>query len=45
MPVVGIMADVPMPDLSHLTEEERRQIEQVLQRQKHEEEKDKEVIK
>lgn len=38
------MADFPMPDLSNLTEEERRQIEDVINRQKHEEAKDKEVV-
>ncbi|OQV23161.1 Regulating synaptic membrane exocytosis protein 2 [Hypsibius exemplaris] len=38
------MADMPMPDLSNLTEEERRQIEEVINRQKHEEAKDKEVV-
>jgi hypothetical protein len=40
----AIMADFAMPDLSNLTEEERRQIEDVINRQKHEEAKDKEVV-
>ncbi|KAK6960514.1 regulating synaptic membrane exocytosis protein 2, partial [Biomphalaria glabrata] len=34
----------PMPDLSHLTEEERKVIEDVLRRQREEEEKEHEVI-
>lgn len=34
------MADPPMPDLSHLSAEERAIIEQVFQRQKEEEEKE-----
>ncbi|XP_041361301.1 regulating synaptic membrane exocytosis protein 2-like isoform X3 [Gigantopelta aegis] len=35
----------PMPDLSHLTEDERRVIEDVLRRQREEEEKEQEVIR
>ncbi|KAK3798158.1 hypothetical protein RRG08_062757 [Elysia crispata] len=34
----------PMPDLSHLTEDERKVIEDVLRRQREEEEKEHEVI-
>lgn len=34
------MEEPPMPDLSHLSEEERMIIEQVLQRQKAEEDKE-----
>lgn len=35
----------PMPDLSHLTEEERRIIEQVLLRQRLEEEQETEIVR
>ncbi|KAL8572847.1 hypothetical protein ACOMHN_011096 [Nucella lapillus] len=35
----------PMPDLSHLTEDERKVIEDVLRRQREEEEKEQEVIR
>lgn len=35
----------PMPDLSHLTEEERRIIESVMARQKEEEDREKEILK
>ncbi len=35
----------PMPDLSHLTEEERKLIESVLQRQREEEEKEQEILR
>lgn len=35
----------PMPDLSHLTEEERKVIEDVLRRQREEEEKELEIIR
>ncbi|XP_022243249.1 regulating synaptic membrane exocytosis protein 2-like isoform X2 [Limulus polyphemus] len=35
----------PMPDLSHLSEEERKIIENVMQRQKAEEDKEREVLK
>lgn len=35
----------PEPDLSHLTEEERKIIESVLQRQKAEAEKDQHIIR
>ncbi|XP_076307331.1 regulating synaptic membrane exocytosis protein 2-like isoform X2 [Tachypleus tridentatus] len=35
----------PLPDLSHLTEDERKIIENVMQRQKKEEEKDVEILK
>ncbi|XP_076332998.1 regulating synaptic membrane exocytosis protein 2-like isoform X3 [Tachypleus tridentatus] len=35
----------PQPDLSHLTEDERKIIENVLQRQKEEEKKDVEIVK
>ena len=35
----------PMPDLSHLTEEERKIIESVLQRQREEEEKEQEILR
>jgi regulating synaptic membrane exocytosis protein 2 len=34
-----------MPDLSHLTEDERKVIEDVLRRQREEEEKEQEVIR
>lgn len=34
-----------MPDLSHLTEEERRIIESVMARQKEEEDREKEILK
>lgn len=35
----------PMPDLSHLDEAERKQIEEVLRRQHEEEEKEQEMIR
>ncbi len=35
----------PMPDLSHLSEDERKIIEDVLKRQREEEEKEQEVIR
>ena len=35
----------PLPDLSHLTEEERKIIESVIQRQKEEEEKEQEILR
>lgn len=35
----------PMPDLSHLTDEERRIIEQVLLRQRREEEQETEIVR
>ena len=35
----------PMPDLSHLTEEERKIIESVLQRQREEEEREQEILR
>lgn len=35
----------PIPDLSHLTQEERRIIESVMERQKEEEDKEKEILK
>lgn len=35
----------PLPDLSHLTEEERQIIEGVLLRQREEEEKNTEIVK
>ena len=35
----------PMPDLGHLTEEERKIIESVLQRQRAEEEKEQEILR
>ena len=41
--VLKVMAD--MPDLSHLTPEERAIIENVMQRQKQEEESEKELMK
>jgi len=34
-----------MPDLGHLTEEERQVIESVIQRQKEEEEKEQEILR
>lgn len=34
-----------MPDLSHLTEEERKIIESVMARQKEEEDKEREILK
>ena len=34
-----------MPDLSHLTEEERKIIESVIQRQREEEEKEQEILR
>jgi regulating synaptic membrane exocytosis protein 2 len=34
-----------MPDLSHLTEEERSIIESVIQRQREEEEKEQEILR
>lgn len=38
-------SDPPEPDLSHLTEDERKIIEGVLQRQKAEAQKDQQIIK
>lgn len=35
----------PMPDLSHLTEEERKIIESVINRQREEEEKEAEILR
>jgi regulating synaptic membrane exocytosis protein 2 len=35
----------PMPDLSHLTEDERRIIESVLMRQRREEEQETEIVR
>lgn len=35
----------PMPDLDHLTEEERKIIESVIQRQREEEEKEQEILR
>ncbi|EEC01250.1 regulating synaptic membrane exocytosis protein, putative [Ixodes scapularis] len=35
----------PQPDLSHLTEEERRIIESVMARQKEEEDREKEILR
>lgn len=35
----------PLPDLSHLTEAERKIIESVLERQREEEEKEHEILK
>ncbi|EFN68018.1 Rab-3-interacting molecule unc-10 [Camponotus floridanus] len=39
------MAELPQPDMSHLTPEERRIIEGVLMRQKEEEEQDHEIMR
>lgn len=39
------MADADMPDLSHLTPEERAIIENVMLRQKQEEDNEKELMK
>lgn len=39
------MAELPQPDMSHLTAEERRIIEGVLMRQKEEEEQDHEIMR
>ena len=39
------MAAPAAPDLSHLTEEERRIIESVMQRQRREEDKENEVVR
>ncbi|XP_020282605.1 regulating synaptic membrane exocytosis protein 2 isoform X2 [Pseudomyrmex gracilis] len=39
------MAELPQPDMSHLTPEERRIIEGVLMRQKEEEEQDHEILR
>ncbi|KAG8225197.1 hypothetical protein J437_LFUL009497 [Ladona fulva] len=46
-PQMGMMPDMapPLPDLSHLTPEERRIIESVMLRQKQEEEKENEVMR
>ena len=35
----------PMPDLAHLTEEERKIIESVIQRQKEEEEREQKLLR
>ena len=35
----------PLPDLSHLTEDERKIIESVILRQRQEEEKEQEILK
>ncbi|XP_071440565.1 regulating synaptic membrane exocytosis protein 1 isoform X4 [Hetaerina americana] len=45
MPMAPDMAPPPLPDLSHLTPEERRIIESVMLRQKQEEEKENEVMR